>query len=173
MSKIKMGNPVSNSQWKEYKPEHTFEPGCGNKAVTGVDFYEAMAYAKWLSQKTGRKFRLPTEEERMAAESSFVGDFSNHPLPEQPDIGAVGKNADGVLDLCGSTYDWCAHESDISDPVKLGWVPAPAPAPAVTVPNASTPGTFTLDGLRAEAETLRERLAKVEGAITALDSLKE
>ena len=106
----------------------------------------------------------------MAAESSFVGDFSNHPLPEQPDIGTIGKNADGVLDLCGSTYDWCAQPSDIDDPVKLGWVPAPALA--VPVPNASTPVTFTLDGLRAEAETLRERLAKVEGAIAALDSLK-
>ena len=168
-TKIKMRSPVINAEWKEYKPDFSFPPGHENKAVVSVTFYEAMAYAKWLSQKTGRRFRPPTEAERMAAEATFVGDFTQHPLREQPDVGAIGKNADGVVDLCGSTYDWCAHEDDL-DPVKLGWVAAAAPAPAPGVPN--DPVAFTLDDLRAEAETLRTRLVKVEGAIAALCALK-
>ncbi len=31
--------------------------------VVGVSWYEAAAYCKWLSQKTGKPYRLPTEEE--------------------------------------------------------------------------------------------------------------
>lgn len=35
----------------------------GNKPVVGVSWYEAEAYTRWLSAKTGREFRLPTEAE--------------------------------------------------------------------------------------------------------------
>ena len=31
--------------------------------VTGVSWYDAMAYCRWLSEQTGRKYRLPTEAE--------------------------------------------------------------------------------------------------------------
>ncbi len=34
-----------------------------NHPITGVSWYDAVAFAKWLSQKKGFKFRLPTEAE--------------------------------------------------------------------------------------------------------------
>ncbi len=34
-----------------------------NHPITGVSWYDAVAFAKWLSQKMGFKFRLPTEAE--------------------------------------------------------------------------------------------------------------
>ena len=37
--------------------------GNENFPVVGVSWYEAMAYCSWLSSKTGRKYRLPSEAE--------------------------------------------------------------------------------------------------------------
>ena len=34
-----------------------------NQPVVGVNWYEAMAYAAWLSSVTGQAYRLPTEAE--------------------------------------------------------------------------------------------------------------
>ncbi len=34
-----------------------------NQPVVGVSWYEAEAYANWLSEVTGKQYRLPTEEE--------------------------------------------------------------------------------------------------------------
>jgi len=37
--------------------------GRGNRPVINVSWGDAVAYAKWLSQQTGEKYRLPTEAE--------------------------------------------------------------------------------------------------------------
>jgi formylglycine-generating enzyme required for sulfatase activity len=121
MARIKMGDPVTHREYAEFDPKHRIPPGHENKAVVNVSFYSAMAYAAWLSRKTGRRFRLPLEEERKEAEATFVGDFSEHPLTGQPDVGIVGRNADGVADLAGVLFDWIARPEDIADRVKLGW----------------------------------------------------
>ena len=45
--------------------------------VIRVSFNEAKEYAAWLSEKTGRKFRLPTEEEwENAARAGMGGDYA-------------------------------------------------------------------------------------------------
>ena len=37
--------------------------GRGRRPVIYVDWNDAMAYAEWLSQQTGKQYRLPTEAE--------------------------------------------------------------------------------------------------------------
>ncbi len=37
--------------------------GRGNRPVTGVSWEEAVAYARWLSELTGKRYRLPSEAE--------------------------------------------------------------------------------------------------------------
>ncbi|MEN8221031.1 MAG: SUMF1/EgtB/PvdO family nonheme iron enzyme [Pseudomonadota bacterium] len=37
--------------------------GRGNRPVINVSWHDATAYAEWLSQQTGQKYRLPTEAE--------------------------------------------------------------------------------------------------------------
>jgi hypothetical protein len=175
--KTKMHDQVTNAEYKEFDPTHTFPVGYANKPVVNVNYTQATEYAKWLSQKTGRKFRLPTEAERIQAEATFVADFSNHPLPECPDVGTFGKNADGVTGLLGVTYDWCANPEDIEDPVALGWTCAvarsastPIPAPSPTLGACDSPQAI-LTKLLAEQEEINNKIKKVQEAISLLSSL--
>jgi dipeptidyl aminopeptidase/acylaminoacyl peptidase len=57
---------VTRAQWQAFEPVFTIEPGTGNHPVNGVTFDRAQAYVRWLAQKTGRPFRLPTKAERDA-----------------------------------------------------------------------------------------------------------
>jgi len=53
---------VTNRQYRRFKPGHYSKNGDDQPAVE-VSWNDAVAYAKWLSQKTGKRFRLPTEAE--------------------------------------------------------------------------------------------------------------
>lgn len=164
---IKMHDQVTNAQYKEFCPDHKFKPGHENKPVVNVSYTDAVSYAKWLSQKTGRKFRLPTEAERIAAESTFEADFSNHPLLECPDVGTFGKNADGVTGLLGMTYDWCANPEDIEDPVALGWVTSPKKETSVSFQKALQ----VLDDLYLQRDQIDNKIIEIKKAIEVLQSL--
>ena len=168
MPKVTVLDQVTNAEYRLFKPDHQFDPGKENKPVTYITFAEGMAYAKWLSETTGRKFRLVTEEERKAAEATFVADFSYHPLKEVPDVGTFGKNADGVTGLLGVTYDWVAEEDDISDKVALGWTSAPQPVRTPTQPPAEA---TTLDGLRKLRDDLDRKIQAAEAALKVLSDL--
>jgi formylglycine-generating enzyme required for sulfatase activity len=71
--------------------------GRGNRPVINVSWNDAEAYAKWLSDQTGKKYRLPTEAEweyaaRAGTETKYW--WGN-------DIGKNRANCDG----CGSQWD--------------------------------------------------------------------
>jgi formylglycine-generating enzyme required for sulfatase activity len=66
--------PVTNNQYEEFvrdthravPPEMGWEglkvpKGLDKLPVTGVTWYEALAYCEWLSEKTGRSYTLPNE----------------------------------------------------------------------------------------------------------------
>lgn len=102
-----------------------------NVPVTGVNFLDAQAYAKWLSEKTGKSWRLPTDEEwAFAAASKFgddlveVAEDPGNPAvrwiaqyrkeaeriaardPEPKEIGHYGPNENGIFDLSGNVWEW-------------------------------------------------------------------
>lgn len=60
---------VTNSQYRRFKPGHDSGIYEGNslngndQPVANISWFEAMEYAQWLSEKTGRRYRLPTEAE--------------------------------------------------------------------------------------------------------------
>jgi len=60
---------VTNEQFKKFKPEHnsgTYEGLPMNEArqpAVNVSWEDAVAFAKWLSGKTGHTYRLPSEAE--------------------------------------------------------------------------------------------------------------
>jgi Uncharacterized conserved protein len=99
--------------------------------VTGVNFTDAEAYARWLSAKTGARFRLPTDEEwALAAGGRFSDDaVGTDTDPANPAArwlrryeqmvaargeatrgvqprGHFGANENGVHDMAGNIWEW-------------------------------------------------------------------
>ena len=60
---------VTNSQYRQFRPAHDSSNYEGNnlngdnQPVVNVSWHDAIAFAEWLSQKTGKTFKLPTEAE--------------------------------------------------------------------------------------------------------------
>ena len=70
VSAFSMGKyEVTNAQYRMYKPDHDsskfndYSLNGDSQPVIKVSWEDATAYAVWLSKRTGKKYRLPTEAE--------------------------------------------------------------------------------------------------------------
>jgi formylglycine-generating enzyme required for sulfatase activity len=102
--------------------------GRGKRPVIHVSWYDATAYAEWLSQVTGEQYRLPTEAEWEYAarggtdtdywwgndvgsnnancSNSYCKDRFEYTAP----VGSFAPNPFGLYDTAGNVWEWTCSE---------------------------------------------------------------
>jgi formylglycine-generating enzyme len=91
--------------------------------VVAVSWFDATAYCEWLSSRTGRPFRLPTEAEweraaRAGLEAKLYP-WGNDPPQSRSDyaqrwntgpqpVAQQAPNAYGLYDICENVHEWCS-----------------------------------------------------------------
>ncbi|MDX1576175.1 MAG: SUMF1/EgtB/PvdO family nonheme iron enzyme [Kiloniellales bacterium] len=126
---------VDPETWAAYKLVHPYErtrrhawkdgrppPGREDHPVVLVSYADALAYAAWLSEVTGRTWRLPTEAEWEKAARGTDGrrfpwgNFWNPSVLNSHDAGPfdtlpvgsfpAGVSPFGLLDAAGQVFEW-------------------------------------------------------------------
>jgi formylglycine-generating enzyme required for sulfatase activity len=108
--------------------DETFEHGREGHPVLCISWHSAMQYCRWLSIKTGKVYRLPTEAEwEWAARAGtrtayFFGDdpknlsdyawFAGNSENHTHQVGTRKPNPYGLYDIYGNVMEWCADQYD-------------------------------------------------------------
>ncbi len=132
--------PVMNSEYRAFvrdtnhrPPSHwegdTYSEELGDHPVVNVNWHDAVAYCQWLSEKTRKNYRLPTEAEweKAAGWDEQVGKRQRYPWGDDFDpkkcntseggpgdttpVGQYSPDGDspyGAADMSGNVWEWCS-----------------------------------------------------------------
>ncbi len=123
--------------------DETFGLGREGYPVISITHHAAMQYCRWLSMKTGKPYRLPTEAEweyacRAGTKTAYsfgndpatLGDYAWYAKNSEEQPHPVGKkkpNPWGLYDMYGNVAEWCldsykpdAYTSVFVDAANLG-----------------------------------------------------
>lgn len=121
---------VTNAQYELFRPEHKAWRGkdglsaADDDAVTNVSYQDAVEFCRWLSEREGKNYRLPTEAEWEYAcrAGTYTLYYTGDGLPAAMcrnqvvardyqkvslRVGQTAPNAFGLYDMHGNVEEWC------------------------------------------------------------------
>lgn len=115
---------LDDSSSSKFAPRKGYE----KYPVINVSWYGAVAYIQWLSERTGKNYRLPTEAEwEYAAQggnnspgfrysgSDKIGEvawYSRNSSGRTHAVGGKAPNQLGIFDMTGNADEWCSDWYD-------------------------------------------------------------
>lgn len=121
---------ITNAQYEQFDPSHRALRGKlgfstkDDEAVVFVNWFQAQEFCRWLSARTGRNYRLPTEAEWEYAcrAGSYMAYSFGDRLPKEAlknqeehhafrpvdlTVAQSKPNAFGLYDMHGNVEEWC------------------------------------------------------------------
>ena len=107
--------PVTQKQWTDIMGTNpSYNKNCDNCPVENVSWNDVQEFLKKLNDKTGKNYRLPTEDEWLyAAIGNENYEFKNRGNqikylsgPTKP-VGQKPPNSYGLYDMIGNVWEWC------------------------------------------------------------------
>jgi sulfatase modifying factor 1 len=116
---------IRGSDWRHPRGPGTSIDGLDNHPVVQVSWQDAMDYCKWLTQKTGLRYRLPTEAEWEKASraadgrtwpwgitypeiwANVAGDYDGYDFTAPVGSFPQGRSPYGCYDMAGNVWEWC------------------------------------------------------------------
>ena len=118
--------PVTNAEWKIFKPDYTYADGENRYPVVNISYTEAMAYCEWLSSKDMKHtYRLPTEYEWILAAGHMPKDVNMNANHVESGLTAVdaysgSKGACGGIDFWGNCWEWTSTRTSTGEYIVKG-----------------------------------------------------